>query len=146
MDARRPRGHYLDPRHNSWRGGPDLSQRTYRVPPLLRWLLPPDRARLGLRRQLSAHWGSAADASGRPRFYTAGRRGVTVTDTLVLVLTALLALGVLGWTMWGIWHIARHTLPRQRALSHVLGSIAGTALLGVVLPAVLMGALDPFPI
>ena len=28
----------------------------------------------------------------------------------------------------------------------MLGIIAGTALLGVVLPAVLMGALDPFPI
>ena len=67
-------------------------------------------------------------------------------DTLVLVLNAVLALGVLGWTMWGIWHIARHTPTRQRALAHLLGSIAGTALLGVVLPAVLLGALDPFPI
>ncbi len=69
-----------------------------------------------------------------------------MSDTLVLVLTALLALGVLGSTMWGIWHIARHRPRRQPALSHVLGSIAGTALLGVVLPAVLMGAVDPFPI
>jgi hypothetical protein len=68
-----------------------------------------------------------------------------VSDTFVLVLTALLALGVLGWTMWGIWQIARHTPTRQRALSHVLGSTAGTSLLGVALPAVLMGALDPFP-
>jgi len=67
-----------------------------------------------------------------------------VGDTLVLVLTAVLAIGVLGWTMWGIWHIARRTPRRQRALSHVLGSVAGTVLLGVVLPAVLMGALDPF--
>ena len=69
-----------------------------------------------------------------------------MSDTFVLVLTALLALGVLGWTLWGIWQIARHTPTRQRALSHVLGSTAGTSLLGVVLPAVLMGALDPFPI
>ena len=69
-----------------------------------------------------------------------------MSDILVLILTALLALGVLGWTVWGIWHIARHTPTRQRALTHLLGLIAGTALLGVVLPAVLMGALDPFPI
>jgi hypothetical protein len=71
---------------------------------------------------------------------------VTVGDTLVLVLTALLALGVLGWTVWAIWHIGRHRPMRSRALAHVLGSIAGTTLLGVVLPAVLKGALDPFPI
>lgn len=69
-----------------------------------------------------------------------------MSDTLVLVLTGLLALGVPGWTIWGIWHTARHTPTRQRALTTVLGSIAGTALLGVVLPAVLIGALDPFPI
>lgn len=69
-----------------------------------------------------------------------------MSDTSVLVLTALLAVGVLGWTARSIWHIARHRPTRQRALTHVLGSIAGTALLGVVLPAVLMGALDPFPI
>jgi hypothetical protein len=31
-------------------------------------------------------------------------------------------------------------------LTHALGSIAGTTLLGVVLPAVLKGGLDPFPI
>ena len=48
--------------------------------------------------------------------------------------------------VWGIWQIARHTPTRQRALTHVLGIFAGTTLLGVVLPAVLMGALDPFPI
>ena len=51
-----------------------------------------------------------------------------------------------GWTVWSIWHIARHTPTRQHALTHVLGIIAGTSLLGVVLPAVLIGALDPFPI
>ena len=48
--------------------------------------------------------------------------------------------------MWSIWHIARHTPTRQHALTHVLGIIAGTSLIGVVLPAVLIGALDPFPI
>jgi CDP-diglyceride synthetase len=69
-----------------------------------------------------------------------------VSDTVVLALTALLAIGVLGWTVWGIWHIARHNPTRQRALTHVLGILAGTTLLGVVLPAVLMNALDPFPI
>jgi hypothetical protein len=69
-----------------------------------------------------------------------------VSDTLVLVLTALLVVGVLGWTAWGIWHIARHAPTRQRALTHVFGIIAGTALLGVVLPAALKGALDPFPL
>jgi hypothetical protein len=69
-----------------------------------------------------------------------------VADTLVLVLTALLALGVFGWTIWAIWRIARHTPTRQRALTHVLGITAGTMLLGVVLPAVLLGALDPFPV
>jgi hypothetical protein len=69
-----------------------------------------------------------------------------VSDTVVLVLTALLALSVLGCTLRGIWHISRHAPTRQRAVSYLLGSIAGTALLGVVLPAVLIGALDPFPI
>jgi CDP-diglyceride synthetase len=69
-----------------------------------------------------------------------------VSDTAVLVLTALLAVGVLGWTVWTIWHIARRAPTRQRALTHVLGSMAGTALLGVVVPAALKGALDPFPI
>lgn len=64
-----------------------------------------------------------------------------MSDTLVLALTALLALGVLGWTVWGIWHIAQHTPTRQRALTHMLGIIAGTALAGVVLPAVLMGSI-----
>ena len=47
---------------------------------------------------------------------------------------------------WAIGHIARHAPARQRALTHVLGIIAGTTLLGVVLPAALMGALDPFPL
>lgn len=69
-----------------------------------------------------------------------------MSDDLVLALTALLALSVLGWAVWGIWHIARHRPTRQRALTHTLGIFAGTALLGVVLPAVLMGTLDPFPI
>jgi hypothetical protein len=69
-----------------------------------------------------------------------------VSDALVIVLTAVLALGVLGWAIWAIWHIARHHPTRQRALSHVLGIMAGTIQLGVVLPAVLMRILDPFPI
>ena len=69
-----------------------------------------------------------------------------MSDILVLALTALLAVGVLGWTVCGTWHIARHTPARHRAVSQVLGSIAGTGLLGVVLPAVLMEALDPFPV
>ncbi len=67
-----------------------------------------------------------------------------MSDTVVLVLTGLLALGVLVWTVWSIWRIAWRTPSRQGALMNVLGSIAGTALLGVVLPALLMGALDPF--
>jgi hypothetical protein len=62
------------------------------------------------------------------------------------VLTALLALGTLGWTAWSIWHIARRTPTRQRALTHVLGILAGTVQLGVVLSAVLIESLDPFPI
>ena len=69
-----------------------------------------------------------------------------MSDTLVLVVTVVLAVGVLGWGVWGIWHIARHTPTRQRALTHVFGVIAGTALLGVVLPAALMGIVDPFPV
>ncbi|MDQ0094880.1 hypothetical protein [Paeniglutamicibacter psychrophenolicus] len=69
-----------------------------------------------------------------------------MSDTLVMVLTAVIALGTLGWSVWGIWHIARHTPTRQGAVTHVVGVIAGTALLGVVLPAGLMGLLDPFPI
>jgi hypothetical protein len=66
-----------------------------------------------------------------------------VSDTVVLVLSALLALSVPGWTGWSIWHIARHHPTRQRAATHVLSSIAGTTLLGVVLPAALKGILDP---
>lgn len=69
-----------------------------------------------------------------------------MSDTLVMVLTAAIALGTLGWAVWGIWHIARHTPTRQRALTHVLGVIAGTTLLGLILPAGLMGMLDSFPI
>jgi hypothetical protein len=69
-----------------------------------------------------------------------------VSDSLVLVLTVLLGLGIPGWTVWSIWRIARHTPTRQRALTHVLGSLAGTTLLGVVIPAVLKRTLDPFPI
>jgi hypothetical protein len=69
-----------------------------------------------------------------------------VSDDLVLALTALLAVGVPGWTFWSIWHIARHAPTRERALTHVVGSVAGTALLGVVIPAALKGAFDPFPI
>jgi predicted tellurium resistance membrane protein TerC len=69
-----------------------------------------------------------------------------VSDPLVLVLTGLLAVGVLGWAPWCIWHIAQRSPTRQRALTHVLGITAGTTLLGVVVPAVLKGALDPFPI
>ena len=67
-----------------------------------------------------------------------------MSDTLVLAVTGLLALGVPVWTLWGIWHNVRRTPSRQGALANVLGSIAGTALLGIVLPAALMGALDPF--
>jgi hypothetical protein len=69
-----------------------------------------------------------------------------VSDSLVLVLTVLLALSVPGWTLWSIWRIARHTPTRQRGLTHVLGSLAGTTLLGVVIPAVLRRTLDPFPL
>ncbi|RAX47769.1 hypothetical protein DQ353_18525 [Arthrobacter sp. AQ5-05] len=69
-----------------------------------------------------------------------------MSDTLVLVVTGLIALGVPLWTAWGMWRSIRHTPTRQGALANVLGSVAGTALLGVVLPAVLLGALDPFPI
>lgn len=69
-----------------------------------------------------------------------------MSDILVLVFSALLALGVLGWSVGALWHITRHRPTRQRALMHVLGIMAGTALLAVVLPAVLMRALDPFPI
>lgn len=69
-----------------------------------------------------------------------------MSDTLVLVLTALLAVGVPCWTVWGIWRTTRNTPSRQHALANVVCSIAGTTLLGVVLPAVLLPALDPFPI
>jgi hypothetical protein len=69
-----------------------------------------------------------------------------MSDILILALTALLALGVLLLTVWGSWHTARQTPTRQRALTQVLGAMAGTALLGVVLPAVLLGGLNPFPI
>jgi hypothetical protein len=69
-----------------------------------------------------------------------------VSDTLVSVLTSLLAVGDLGWTVWTIWHIARHSPTRRHASTCVLGSIAGTALLGVVIPPALMSSLDPFPI
>ena len=69
-----------------------------------------------------------------------------MSDIVVLVLTGLLLIGVLGWTVGIIWRIARHTPTRPRALTYVLASIAGTTLLGVVLPAILMRALDPFPI
>ncbi len=69
-----------------------------------------------------------------------------MSDTLVMAITGLLALGVPVWTLWGIWRNARHTPTRQAALANVLGSFAGTALLGVILPAALMGALDPFPV
>ena len=66
-----------------------------------------------------------------------------MSDTVVMVLTTIIAIGTHGWAVGGTWHIARHTLTRQRALTHVLGVIAGTALLGVVLPAALMGVVDP---
>lgn len=67
-----------------------------------------------------------------------------MSDAVVMVLTALIALGTLGWAVWAIWHIARHTPTRQRAATHVVGITAGTTLLGVVLPAALMGMVDPF--
>jgi hypothetical protein len=66
-----------------------------------------------------------------------------VSDTLVLVLIALLAVCTLGLTVGTLWRTARHTPTRQRALSQVLAGLAGTALLGVVLPAVLLEAVDP---
>ena len=69
-----------------------------------------------------------------------------MSDIVVMVITGLLALGVPALTVWGIWRNARHTPTRQRALANVLGSVAGTSSLGVVLPAALLGALDPFPI
>jgi hypothetical protein len=69
-----------------------------------------------------------------------------VNDALVLVLTALLALGALGWILWGVWRLARRTPTRQQASTHVLGSVAGTTLLGVVLPAASKGAFDAFPV
>ena len=51
-------------------------------------------------------------------------------NTLVLVLTTLV----------------RRTPTRPQASTLVLASLAGTALLGVVLPAALQQALDPFPL
>ena len=58
----------------------------------------------------------------------------------------LVAGTTLGWVLRAARPGDPLTPTRQRALSHVLGIIAGTSLLGVVLPAVLIGALDPFPI
>lgn len=69
-----------------------------------------------------------------------------MSDTVVMVLTAVLFVGNLGWTLWVLWCITRRSPRRQQALTYVLSSIAGTVLLGVVLPAALMGALDPFPV
>ncbi len=69
-----------------------------------------------------------------------------MTDFVVLVLTTSLTIGVLEWTIWNTWHIARQMPTRQRALAAVLGSLAGTVVLGVIFPAVLKGVLDPFPI
>lgn len=69
-----------------------------------------------------------------------------MSDTVVMVLTAVLFVGNLGWTLWVLWCLTRRRPPRQQALAYVLSSIAGTVLLGVVLPAALMGALDPFPV
>lgn len=66
-----------------------------------------------------------------------------MSDTFVMVLTAVIALGTLGWALWGIWHIARHRPTRQRGVTHVVGITTGTTLLGVVLPAALMGIIDP---
>jgi ABC-type nitrate/sulfonate/bicarbonate transport system permease component len=67
-----------------------------------------------------------------------------MSDTLVLVLTSLLAVGVPVATLWSTWHVVRHTPKRQQALAHLLGCLAGTVLLGVVFPAALKGMLDPF--
>lgn len=69
-----------------------------------------------------------------------------MTDTVVLVLTGFLAVVVLTWEVWGIWYITRRTPTRQRALANVVGIITGTTLLGLVLPALLMGMIDPFPV
>lgn len=69
-----------------------------------------------------------------------------MSDSVVMIITGLLALGVPVWTLWGIWRNVRRTPTRQGALANVLGSIAGTVVLGVVLPAALLGMLDPFPV
>lgn len=69
-----------------------------------------------------------------------------MSDTVVMALTAALALATLGGTIWGIWRITRRRPTRHRALSYVLLSLTGTALLGVVLPPILKGLVDPFPV
>ena len=42
--------------------------------------------------------------------------------------------------------LGRRTPSRQQAPTHVLGSVAGTTLLGVVLPVASKGAIDAFPV
>ncbi len=69
-----------------------------------------------------------------------------MSDTVVMALTAALAFATVGGTGWGIWRITRRRPTRQRALSYVLLSLAGTALIGVVLPPILKGIMDPFPV
>ncbi|MBB1510801.1 hypothetical protein [Tessaracoccus sp. MC1756] len=69
-----------------------------------------------------------------------------MSDTLVMVLSAVLAIGVLAGSLWTIWRVTRRTPTRNTALSQVLCCVAGTALLGVVLPAVLKGIMDPVPV
>ena len=69
-----------------------------------------------------------------------------MSETFVLALSAALALAAVVGTGWAMWRITRHVPSRHRALSYVLWSVTGTTLIGVVLPAIVMGMVDPFPI
>lgn len=68
-----------------------------------------------------------------------------MSDLMVLIVAAVLALGVPILGVVTIWRIARRPVARHRALTLVLGVCAGMVLLGVILPPTLMAfALDPF--
>ena len=69
-----------------------------------------------------------------------------MSETFVLALSAALALATVVGTGWAMWRITRHDPSRHRALSYVLWSVTGTTLMGVILPAIVMGMVDPFPI